>query len=82
MVIFEVGSGPHLAGVGGEGTLVVRLAGFVVEVVGLVQRVVVVVVRVLVDGRSVPPAAHEVCGELLGWLWVVGGEGSLGSFSL
>ena len=56
MVIFEVGSGPHLAGVGGEGTLVVRLAGFVVEVVGLVQRVVVVVVRVLVDGRSASAA--------------------------
>ena len=82
MVVFEVRYGQHLEGVGREGKFVVRLAGLVVEVVGLVQRVVVVVVRVLVDGRSVPPAAHEVCGELLGWLWVVGGEGSLGCFSL
>jgi hypothetical protein len=47
-----------------------------------VQGSVVVVVRVLVDGSSVLPAAHEVGGEFSGWVWVVGGEGSFGGFSL
>jgi hypothetical protein len=82
VVVFEIGSGPHLASVGSEWTLVVLLAGLVVEVVGVVQRVVIVVVWVLVNGCSVSPAAHEVCGEFLGRLWVVGGERSLGRFSL
>ena len=62
MVVLEIGSGSHFAGVSCKWTSVVFLAGLVVEVVGLVQRSVVVVVWVLVDRRSVLPAAHQVGG--------------------
>jgi hypothetical protein len=82
VVVFEIGPGPHLAGVGREGTFVMRLAGLVVEVVGLVQRGVIVVVRVFVDRSSVPPAAHEEGSELFGWLGVVGGDWGLEGFCL
>lgn len=80
MVIFEIGSGPHLPGMGRKRTLVVLFAGLVIEVVGLVQCMIIIMMRVLIDRCSVLPATHEVCGKLLGGLGVAGGEWSLGRF--
>jgi hypothetical protein len=77
MVVREIGPGSHLAGVGRKGTLVVRLAGFIVEVVGFVQLGVV-----FVHGCSIPPATHEEGSELFGWLGVVGGDWGFESFGL
>jgi hypothetical protein len=82
VVVTEIGSGPHLAGVCREGTLVVRLARLVVEVVGLVQCGVIIVVRVLVDGCSVSPTAHEEGSELLGWLCMAGSDWRFARFDL